>query len=153
MLTGEFRAAIDDKGRVLIPARLRSEVAEPNLVVTRGIENCLWVFPVEEWKRIADSLMRAASPFQAKARLLQRRIIAPAQEIELDKLGRLNLPGSLVESAALKKECVILGLMKYMEIWDVEAYDAYIDSTQDEFKDAAEELGGLVSFFGPGDPS
>jgi len=149
MLTGEFRAAIDEKGRVLIPARLRNEVAGNTLIVTRGIENCLWVFAPLEWQRIADSLMRAASPFQAKARMLQRRIIAPAQDIELDKLGRLNIPGSLQESAELKRECVILGLMKYMEIWDVETYQKYTESTQDEFQDAAEELGGLVSFYNP----
>lgn len=149
MLTGEFHAALDDKGRIMVPTRLRSELPG-TLVVTRGFENCVWVFPPDSWKAIAESLMRAAGPFEAKARLLQRRIIAPSQEIELDKLGRLNLPGSLVESAALQKECVILGLMKYMEIWDVDAYQAYNDSTDEEFKNAAEELGGLVSFFGPG---
>ncbi len=150
MLTGEFRVAIDDKGRLLVPARLRSEIQGNTLIVTRGIENCLWVFPPEEWAKIADSLMRAASPFQAKARLLQRHIIAPAQDIELDKTGRLNLPSTLQETAGLQKECIMLGLMKYMEIWDVEAYQAYTTSTQDDFKNAAEELGGSVSFFGPG---
>ncbi len=151
MRTGEFRVSIDEKGRILVPSRLRGDIDGSSLVITRGIENCLWVFPPEEWARIADSLMRAASPFQAKARLLQRRIIAPAQEIELDKLGRINIPGSLQESAVLEKECVILGLIKYMEIWGLEAYRAYTESTQDEFKDAAEELGGLISFFGPGE--
>lgn len=149
MLTGEFRVAIDEKGRILVPARLRAEISGNNLVVTRGIENCLWVFPPEEWARIADSLMRAASPFQAKARLLQRHIIAPAQDIELDKAGRLNLPQTLQETAGLAKECIMLGLMKYMEIWDVEAYQTYTASTEDDFKSAAEELGGSVSFFGP----
>ena len=149
MLTGEFRVAIDEKGRLLVPARLRAEIPGNTLIVTRGIENCLWVFPPEEWARIADSLMRAASPFQAKARLLQRHIIAPAQDIELDKTGRLNLPSTLQEAAGLGKECVMLGLMKYMEIWDVAAYQAYTASTEDDFKNAAEELGGSVSFFGP----
>jgi MraZ protein len=150
MLTGEFRVAVDDKGRLLIPARLRGEIPGNTLIVTRGIENCLWVFLPEEWAKIADSLMRAGSPLQANARLLQRHIIAPAQDIELDKTGRLNLPATLQESAGLKKECIILGLMKYMEIWDVDAYQAYTQSTQDDFKNAAEELGGSVSFFGSG---
>ena len=148
MLTGEFKVAIDDKGRILVPARLRGEISGNNLIITRGIENCLWLFQPDEWRNISGSLMRAASPFQSKARLMQRRIIAPAQDIELDKLGRINVPATLQESSGLAKECLILGLMKYMEIWDVEAYQAYTASTQDEFKDAAEELGGSVSFFG-----
>ena len=108
MLTGEFRVAIDEKGRLMVPARLRAEIPGNTLIVTRGIENCLWVFPPEEWAKIADSLMRAGSPFQANARLLQRHIIAPAQEIELDKTGRLNLPSTLQATAGLAKECYML---------------------------------------------
>lgn len=146
MLTGEFRASLDDKGRLLVPAKLRAAIPGNTLVMTRGIDRCLWLFPPEEWKQLSTSLMEAASPFQKKARLLQRRIIAPAMEVELDKLGRLNISSALLEAAGLTKETVILGITKYLEIWDLEAYQQYYVETEDEFQEAAEELGGLVSF-------
>jgi MraZ protein len=146
MLTGEYRVSIDEKGRILIPSRLRADIPGNSLILTRGIDDCLWLFLPEGWSKISDSLLKAASPFQTKARLLQRRIIAPSQEIELDKTGRVNIPGTLAETAKLDKECLILGLGKYIEIWDVELYQKYNESTQDEFKEAAEELGGFISF-------
>jgi MraZ protein len=146
MITGEFHNSLDEKGRLLIPARIRGGITGNVLVVTRGIDRCLWLFPPEEWRSVSDSLMGAASPFTKRARLLQRRIIAPAQELELDKAGRINLPPALAESAGLRRECVILGIKRYIEIWDIEEYDRYLADSEDEFQEAAEELGGLISF-------
>jgi len=146
MITGQFQNGLDEKGRLLVPARLRGEIAGNLLIVTRGIDRCLWMFPPQEWKTISDNLMGAASPFNKKARLLQRRIIAPAQEVEIDKAGRVNIPQTLQQSAGLKKECIILGIKKYIEIWDVEEYESYLTASEDEFQEAAEELGGLISF-------
>ncbi|MFA7566925.1 MAG: division/cell wall cluster transcriptional repressor MraZ [Alkalispirochaeta sp.] len=147
MITGQYRNALDDKGRLLVPSKLRSEVPGNTLVITSGIDRCLWLFPPEEWKVLSDNLMEAASPFSRRARLLQRRIIAPAQEVELDKTGRILIPPSLKETAGLKKECILHGIKKYIEIWDVDEYKAYLDENEDEFQEAAEELGGSVSFF------
>jgi MraZ protein len=146
MITGEYRNALDDKGRLLIPSKIRGEITGNVLVITRGIDKCLWLFPPEEWKQISENLMEAASPFTRKARLMQRWIIAPAQEIELDKAGRINIPGTLKEYAALEKDCIILGIKKYLEVWDVAEYHNYLDASEAEFQKAAEELGGLVSF-------
>ncbi|MFP4430607.1 MAG: division/cell wall cluster transcriptional repressor MraZ [Spirochaetota bacterium] len=146
MITGEFHNSLDEKGRLLIPARIRGGITGNVLVVTRGIDRCLWLFPPEEWRTVSDNLMGAASPFTKRARLLQRRIIAPAQELELDKAGRINLPPALQESAGLRRECVILGIKRYIEIWDTEEYDRYLAESEDEFQEAAEELGGLISF-------
>ncbi len=146
MITGQFHNSLDEKGRLLIPAKIRAEITGNVLVVTRGIDRCLWLFPPEEWRSVSDSLMGAASPFTRRARLLQRRIIAPAQEVELDKAGRINLPPALQEAAGLRRECVILGIKRYIEIWDIEEYDRYLAESEDEFQEAAEELGGLISF-------
>ncbi len=146
MLTGQFQNALDDKGRLLIPSRIRAEISGNVLVITRGLDRCLWLFPPEHWRALSDSLMGAASPFTRRARLLQRRIIAPAQEVELDKAGRVNIPQALQSAAGLQRECVILGIKKYVEIWDVDEYDAYLSESEEEFQEAAEELGGLVSF-------
>lgn len=137
---------MDDKGRLLIPSRLRGEIGGNVLVLTRGIDRCLWLFPPEEWRNISESLMGAASPFTKKARLLQRRIIAPAQEVEIDKAGRITIPQALKEAAGLERDCIILGIKKYIELWDVGEYDAYLEESESEFQEAAEELGGSVSF-------
>jgi MraZ protein len=146
MITGQFQNALDDKGRLLIPSRIRNEITGNVLVITRGLDRCLWLFPPDHWRTLSDSLMKAASPFTRRARLLQRRIIAPAQEVELDKAGRINIPQSLQASVGLQREVIILGIKKYVEIWDVEQYDAYLSESEKEFQEAAEELGGLVSF-------
>ena len=146
MITGQFRNSLDEKGRLLIPAKMRAEIPGSELVITRGIDRCLWLFPPEEWKTISDSLMGAASPFMKKARLLQRRIIAPAQEIEIDKTGRINIPSALQEAAGLKRECIIQGIKRFIEVWDVDEYEAYLEESESELQEAAEELGGRISF-------
>jgi len=146
MKTGEFHISLDEKGRLLIPARIRSEMAGGSLVATRGIDRCLWLFSPDEWRGFSEKLMSASSPLSRRGRLLQRRIVAPAQEIELDRTGRLNIPKSLHESAELNRECTLLVMERYMEIWDAGAYQAYEDESEPELQEAAEELGGLVSF-------
>ncbi len=144
MITGEYRASLDEKGRILIPSKVRNGIDGGSLVVTRGIDRCLWLFPTEEWKRIAGNLMDSTSLFQSKARMLQRGFIAPAQEAEIDKAGRINVPASLRDYAHLKKECVVLGIENYIEIWDEESYNSYWEANQAEFQQAAEELAKIV---------
>jgi MraZ protein len=146
MLTGEYHNTLDEKGRLMIPAKLRAEIAGNELVLTRGVDRCLWLFPPGEWQRISDNLMSATSPFHARARLIQRRIVAPAQAVEIDKTGRISIPLSLREDSGLKKEVVLLGIKKYIEIWDEEEYQAYWKDNENAFQKAAEELGELVSF-------
>jgi MraZ protein len=144
LLTGEFRNTLDEKGRISLPAKLRNGLPGNEFVLTQGVDSCLWLFPPEEWATMSGKLMESTSPFSARARLVQRRIIAPAQEVEVDKLGRIAVPQSLREFASLTKECVILGIQKYIEIWDGEAYRKYLDDNESEFLAAAEELGGLT---------
>ncbi|MDR2900231.1 MAG: division/cell wall cluster transcriptional repressor MraZ [Treponema sp.] len=144
LLTGEFNNTLDDKGRVSLPSRLRSGLSGNILVLTQGVDQCLWLLPPEQWKELSRKLMESTSPFQARSRLVQRRIIAPAQEVEIDKAGRIAIPQSLREFAGLSKDCVILGIDKYIEIWDADQYRSYWDENKEEFKLAAEELGGVV---------
>ncbi len=141
MITGEYKNTIDEKGRILIPSRIRAGITGNVLIATRGVEKCLWLFSPEEWSRIASILMDSTSVFQSKTRLLQRRIIAPAQECEIDKAGRINIPPTLRESAGLSKEAVILGIDRYIEIWDAGEYDTFLAESELEFKEAAERLG------------
>ena len=144
LLTGEFRNTLDEKGRLSLPAKLRGELPGSEFVLTPGVDNCLWLFPPEQWAALSKKLIESTSLFAARARLVQRRILAPAQEVEVDKLGRIAIPQSLREFAGLSKECVILGISKYIEIWDGEAYRKYLEDNQSEFLAAAEELGGLT---------
>ena len=87
--------------------------------------------------------MESASPFNTQNRLVLRRLIAPAQEIEFDKAGRLSIPQSLREYAQLTKECVVLGINKYVELWDYESYRTYLSESEPSFKEATEGLSGI----------
>jgi MraZ protein len=145
MITGEFRCSLDEKGRLLIPAKMRSEIAGNVIILTRGVENCLWLFPPEEWKTFSEKLIGSTSLFQEESRLIQRRMIAPAQEAEIDKAGRIVIPPTLRDYAVLKKDCLVLGLKKYMEIWSEASYTEYLDVNEAKFKEAAEKLGGRIT--------
>lgn len=145
MLTGEYRYSLDDKNRLMIPARIRTEIAGNSVVLTRGVDKCLWLFTHEEWSRVVQSLIGSTSLFQEKARLMQRRIIAPAQETEIDRSGRISIPTTLKEFAELKKECIILGIQSYIEIWNEESYLSYLEINENRFKEAAEEIGNKIA--------
>ncbi len=145
VLSGEFLNNIDEKGRIMIPVKLRACIEGDLLVLTRGVDKCLWLFPLSEWAKVSQQIMSATSILQARARMIQRRIIAPAQETEIDKSGRINIAPALRSFAELKKECVILGINNYMEIWDQEVYQKYWEENETDFQNAAEELGKIVS--------
>lgn len=142
---GEYRNNLDEKSRLMIPAKVRSEIAGNVIVLTRGIDRCLWLFTHEEWKKFSQSLIGATSLFQERTRLIQRRILAPAQDTEIDRSGRIIIPQTLREYAGLKKECILLGMLKYMEIWDEENYLNYLVETEARFKEAAEEIGSRIA--------
>lgn len=143
LLTGEYRNTLDEKGRILFPARLRNELTENTLMVTQAPDGCLWLFTLNEWKDFSSKLMESASPFNPNSRLVLRRLIAPAQPVEFDKAGRISIPQSLREFASLSKECVILGVNKYIELWDASKYKSYLEETDISFREATEELGNI----------
>ena len=140
LLTGEYKNTLDEKGRIMLPAKIRTGMTSNVLIVTKSIERCLWLFTPEEWENVSSKMMENASPFSEKHRIIMRRFIAPAQEIEIDKSGRLSIPQSLREYASLSKECVIQGVQKYIELWDAASYEAYLAETEDKLLEASEEL-------------
>jgi MraZ protein len=123
---------------------MRSEIVGNMVVLTRGVENCLWLFPPEEWKTFSEKLVGSTSLLQEESRLIQRRMIAPAQENDIDKAGRIVVPPTLREYADLTKDCIILGLKKYIEIWSEASYQDYLTANEAKFKEAAEKLGGRI---------
>lgn len=144
LLTGEYRNTLDEKGRIFFPAKLRTELSAESLIVTQGIDRCLWLYTPDEWTVFSSKIMESASPFNEKNRSVIRRIIAPAQEVEFDKAGRLSIPQTLREFARLSKDCVILGNIKYFELWDAESYNKYLEESEVSFRDAAEELSAIT---------
>ena len=144
LLTGEYKNTLDDKGRFLFPAKLRSALSSNVLIVTQAIvDRCLWLFTPEEWEKISSKLMDNASPFSAKNRLIMRSFISPAQEIEFDKAGRLSIPQSLREYASLSKDSIVLGVNKYLELWDSSSYNAYLSENEANLLEASEELNSI----------
>ena len=143
LLTGEYRNTLDEKGRILFPTRLRNELTGNVLILTQALDRCLWLFTPEEWKNLSGKIMESASPFNAQARLVLRRLIAPAQEVEFDKAGRLSIPQSLREYANLSKDCIVLGVNRYIELWDSTEYKTYLVETVDSFNEATDELSSI----------
>ena len=140
LLTGEYKNTLDDKGRVSLPSRLREDLAGTVLRLTKDMDNdCLQLIPLEEWDKYADSLAlslaaslaeRLNDPVSRLAKERQRlryRIIAPSREVELDRIGRISIPPDLREFAGLSlgKECIIMGLGTYIEIWDIRRFEAF----------------------------
>jgi MraZ protein len=141
MITGEYRYSLDEKGRLMIPARVRAEITGNVLVLTRGIDRCLWLFPPEQWKIKSEQLLSSTSLFHEKDRLIHRRIIAPAQEVEIDRTGRIMVPSTLREYGGLTKDCIVLGMLTHLEVWDEATYRQYWETSESRFLEAAEEIG------------
>ncbi len=144
LLTGEYNNTIDEKGRVSFPVKLRTAVNQDVLIITKGLDTCLWLFTVEEWESFAAKIMENASMMKRKNLDVIRHFIAPAQQVEFDKTGRLSIPQSLREYAHLSKDCTVLGIAKYVELWDSTAYNEYLTASEDSFRDAAEEFNDIT---------
>ena len=138
MLMGEYHHNIDDKGRLILPSKFREDLGE-EFVVTRGLEECLFVYPKHEWQKITDKLK--SLPFTKKdARSFMRFFLSGATATVFDKQGRINITSLLVSYAGLKKECVIIGVGDRLEIWSREKWDNFYDSNKEDLSDIAENL-------------
>jgi MraZ protein len=135
---GTHTPRLDEKGRLILPAKYREELTG-GLVLTKGQERCLYVFPLTEFGRITEALRTA--PVTAKAvRDYSRVFFASASDEELDKQGRITIPLSLREYAGLDRECVVIGANTRLEIWAATAWATYLDQQEDAFADASEEV-------------
>src|SRR5690554_2404653 len=129
MFMGEYQHNMDVKGRVIIPAKFRAELGE-KFVATRGLDNCLFVYPMHEWSVLENKL--TTLPITSKnARTFVRFFFSGATECELDKQGRISIPGNLRTYANMEKELVIIGLANRIELWAKEKWDSYLDAAED----------------------
>jgi len=141
MFIGEYQHSIDEKGRLAIPVRFRKQLSS-GAVVTRGLDNCLFVFSSAEWKKLAEKL--AALPMsQADSRAFARLMLAGAVDVRTDSQGRVVIPEYLRKYAGLAKDAVIAGLYSRMEIWDKAAWEKYKAKTEKDAGEIAERMGEL----------
>jgi MraZ protein len=135
---GTHSPRLDEKGRLFLPARFRDELAE-GLVITKGQERCLFVFPLAEFRRVTEALSQAPVT-QRAVRDYSRVFFASAWQEEPDKQGRVTIPPALREYAGLTKDCVVIGANTRLEIWDSAAWDAYLADREQAFADLEEEV-------------
>ncbi len=141
MLLGEHDHTIDEKNRLTLPAKFRKSF-EGGVVLTRGIDRCLSVYPRDEWERQVGSRIGELEGLSRDDRRLQRFFFSSATEVELDKQGRVMLPPGLVEHAGLGREVTVAGVYDHLEIWDRAAWQAEMREVEGSAEDVAERLAG-----------
>jgi MraZ protein len=138
MLMGEYAHTLDKKGRVIIPARLREGLGD-NFIITRGLDDCLFLYPLREWLNLENKLK--SLPFtKAEARAFTRMFFSGASEVEIDKQGRVLIPPPLREHACLKRELVFIGVSNRAEIWSKENWEEYSNKSNLSFEQVAEKM-------------
>lgn len=138
MFMGEFQHNIDTKGRIIVPAKFREELGD-SFVITRGLDKCLFAYPMDEWKLLEEKLKKL--PLTKKdARAFTRFFFSGAVECEIDKQGRINIPQPLRNYAALDKECVVIGVSNRIEFWANESWEDYFNDSEESFAEIAENL-------------
>ena len=141
MLLGEYTHTLDDKKRLMMPKKFKSGLGK-KLVITRGLDKCLFLFSDKEWSKWADRL-RELSFTQADTRGFNRFMFSGAAEIELDSAGRMLVPEHLKKFAALKSKVVLAGVSDRVEIWDEKRWAAYQERIEQQGDAMAEKLGEI----------
>ncbi|WP_017471793.1 division/cell wall cluster transcriptional repressor MraZ [Amphibacillus jilinensis] len=138
MFMGEYKHNIDAKGRIIMPAKFRDDLGE-SFVVTRGLDQCLFAYPLTEW-RILEEKIKKLPLTKKDARAFTRFFFSGAVECDIDKQGRINLPASLREYAKIEKECAVIGVSNRVEIWSEQIWAGYIDESESTFAEIAENM-------------
>ena len=138
MFLGTYTPRIDEKGRLILPAKFREDLAE-GLVITKGQDRCLYVFSMAEFTRLTEQLREA--PLTARAaRDYSRVFFSGATDEVPDKQGRVTIPPSLRDYAGLDRDVAVVGANTRVEIWDAQAWQRYLESQEDAFSDLGEEV-------------
>lgn len=141
MFMGEYHHSIDIKGRMIIPSKFRENLGE-TFVLTRGLDQCLFGYPLSEWKQLEEKLKNL--PLTKKdARAFTRFFFSGAVECELDKQGRVNIANPLIQYAQLDKECVVLGVSNRIEVWSKPLWEQYFHQSEESFSEIAENMIGF----------
>lgn len=139
MLVGEYTHTLDDKKRVSLPVKFRKEVGK-KIMITAGLDNCLWIFTLAQWKKISEKLS-SFSMLAADNRSFNRYMFGSATEVEVDSIGRILLPEFLVIRATLKNKVTVVGVQDRIEIWNENNWKKYKAVVEKKADQLAEKLG------------
>ena len=138
MLIGEYKHNLDPKKRLAVPAKLRKDLGE-RAVLTRGLDNCLFLYPAVEFQKLTERLAQLPTG-KSDIRSLVRSLLAGATEVELDGLGRILIPDYLKQYAGIKQDVVIIGISDLIEIWAKEKWNEFYESNRGSFEELADKL-------------
>lgn len=141
MFIGEFQHVLDEKGRIALPTKFRKDIGH-EVVITKGLDNCLWIYPKIEWKALAEKLARLPVS-KSQHRSFARLMLAGAMDVFIDGQGRVNIPQYLINFAALAKDVIITGLYNRLEIWDRKSWDSYKKQMEKDSTKVADSLSEL----------
>lgn len=141
MLIGEFKHTIDDKKRISLPIKFRKAVGK-KIIVTRGLDNCLFLYPTKEWEKISEQL-GSLGMGQADTRAFNRFMLAGASEINVDSVGRILIPDHLKQFAGIKNKVVFAGVHNRIEIWNEKTWEDYKNKVLKGADEMAEKLGDI----------
>ena len=145
-LVGEYEVKLDAKGRFLFPSHLRrqlSPAAQESFMLNKGFEECLTLYPMNEWEKLSESLSKI-NLFKPKNRMFYRLFHQGAKDVSLDKTGRVLIPTSHMERVGLKKEAMLIAYNDRIEIWDKSKYFEMIEGSMSDFADLADEVMGKI---------
>lgn len=138
---GEYQHSVDPKGRLIVPAKFREALGE-QFVITRGMDNCIFGYPMHEWRKLEEKLKDL--PMTKKdTRAFARFFFSGATEVDIDKQGRINIPAMLINYANLTKDCVIIGVSSRIEIWSKSSWESYTEESENSFNEIAENIIGF----------
>lgn len=138
MFLGTHTPRLDDKGRLFLPAKFRERLST-GLVVTRGQERCLYVFPMDEFVKVTEQMQAAPTTNRAVRDYIRVFLSGASDEIP-DKQGRVTVPAHLRQYAGLTRECTVIGTGSRVEVWDTDAWNEYLASTEQAYSEQAEEV-------------
>jgi MraZ protein len=139
LLLGEHDHSLDDKNRLAIPAKFRAAFAD-GIVVTRGLDGCLYAYTRADWQKLVEGRLAELDMLSEAGRLIMRHFFSGATETELDRQGRVGIPGALIESAKLGKEVTVAGVYDHLEIWDRATWRDQLTKVEGSAEDVAERL-------------
>lgn len=141
MFIGEYQHSLDSKGRIIIPSKLREKLGE-TFIITKGLDNCLFVYPQDEWT-VLENKLKTLPLTRKDARAFVRFFFSGATECELDKQGRILIPSNLREHSKLDKDAVIIGVSNRVEIWSKTEWEEYNEDDDLSYENIAEKMAEL----------
>lgn len=143
---GQYSITLDDKSRIMLPAKIRSSLSGDVLILTKGVDNCLNLYIPDDWEPIRALILANTSEFSKYGRALRRRMIDPAEEVAIDSVGRIKIPLPVMRNVGIRRSvsCFLLGRGSHIEIWDMDAFDRYEEESASGVQKNWEEIGELM---------